>query len=410
MTLPMIFSLRISADKFTEIENEIKEFCGSITAEQEEANVRFEKEQEWCRVEIKKAEDLVEKRKKEVAALEEQVKALEDKIEDNNKAIKQYQDKIDENNRNMAEYKIQRCDANFNYISLLREHYDSEDMLRQLKKDLDEYLDKKIENPNDSSVKLPASFIQRVSAFGHLIPSGHQTALIQTIQEIDQYVQAGDVSGHVASVGENHYDAREITDTLHVDNDKGELQPMEHVAHMEPRAYFTALKTKIDNIIEGLLQHLQKSKDDLSTKEMTANEDYAKFMIALEKENAELADLIKKLQEENAALTAQLEKTKEALEEFRVLLKAAEENLERLRRMCEEKVEYHNRETERRTRESGDCEEAIKIFEEVLGTDTELKALLNDEADLKKSVVLENQDRYHGEIDNNEAKDITVVF
>merc|ERR1712151_642187 len=67
-------------------------------------------------------------------ALEEQVKALEDKIADNKKAIKQYSDKIAENNKNMAEYKKQRCDANFNYITLLREHYDSEDMLKQLKK------------------------------------------------------------------------------------------------------------------------------------------------------------------------------------------------------------------------------------------------------------------------------------
>merc|ERR1719305_2235782 len=108
----MIFSVRISADKFTEIQNEIKDFCNSISEEQ--------KEQEWCRVQIKAAEELVAKRKKEVKALEEQVKALEDKIADNKKAIKQYSDKIAENNKNMAEYKKQRCDANFNYITLRR--------------------------------------------------------------------------------------------------------------------------------------------------------------------------------------------------------------------------------------------------------------------------------------------------
>merc|ERR1712222_283180 len=52
-------------------------------------------------------------------------------------------------------------------------------------------------------------------------------------------------------------------------------------------------------------------------------EDYAKFMIALEKENAELTALIAHLKEENAALQAQLEKTKETLEEFRGLLTCA---------------------------------------------------------------------------------------
>ena len=137
ITLPMIFSVRISADKFTEIQNEIREFCNSITVEQKEADERFAREKLWCEREIKKAEDLVAKRKKEVAALEAQVKALEDKIADNKKAIKQYSDKIAENNKNMAEYKTQRCDANFNYITLRREHYDSQDMLKQLKKDLE---------------------------------------------------------------------------------------------------------------------------------------------------------------------------------------------------------------------------------------------------------------------------------
>lgn len=409
ITLPMIFSVRISADKFTEIQNEIKEFCNSITLEQQEADERYNREKLWCEQEIKKAEELVEKRKKEVAALEDQVEQLRLKIEDNQKAIQQYADKIAENNRNMAEYKTQRCDANFNYISLLREHYDSEDMLRQLQVDLDAFLDKKIENPTDESITLPASFIERVSAFGHLIPAEHQTALIQTIQAVE-YVQAGDVSGHLNDTANNHYDAREITDTLHVDNTVGELQAMDHVAHVEPREYFTMLRTKIDNIIAGLLKHLEDSKNDLSVKEMRANEDYAKFMIALEKENAELTKLIEGLTAENVALTAQKERTEATLEEFRRLLEAAIENLERLRRICQEKEEYHQRETARRVTESASCDEALKIFDEVLGTDQELRNLLNNEADLNKSVVIENEGNFRGRIGENQAKDIQVVF
>jgi chromosome segregation ATPase len=410
ITLPMIYSIRISADKFTEIQNEIKDFCQSITNEQAEADARFEKEQLWCKKQIKAAEELVAKRKKEVKALEDQVKALEDKIADNKKAIKQYQDKIDENNKNMKEYKTQRCDANFNYISLLREHYDSEDMLKQLKIDLDTFLDKKIAHPKDESIKLPTSFVERVTAFGHLIPAEHQTALIETMQAADKYVKAGDVSEQLKDTKENHYVARNITDTLHVDNTRGALKPMEHIAHIEPKQYFIMLKTKIDNIIAGLLKHLADSQKDLSTKEMKANEDYAKFMIALEKENTELAGLIKGLEAENKALSAQLEKTKDTLEEFRKLLKAAEDNLERLKKICEEKKEYHKRETARRATESGDCNEAIKIFNDILGTDEELKALLNNTADLKSSKVIANEKRYNGKIDDNEAKDIKVVF
>jgi len=185
---------------------------------------------------------------------------------------------------------------------------------------------------------------------------------------------------------------------------------MEHVAHLEPKVYFTQLKVKIDNIIAGLLKHLEDSKNDLSTKEMKANEDYAKFMIALEKENAELTKLIASLEKENKALTAQLEKTQETLDEFRKLLKAAEENLARLKKMCEEKKQYHERENARRATETGDCAGALKIFDDVLGSDAELKALLNGTADLKSSKVLKNEKRYNGEIDNNEAADIKIVF
>merc|ERR1712032_254984 len=263
---------------------------------------------------------------------------------------------------------------------------------------------------NDESIKLPTSFIQRVSAFGHLIPSAHQTNLIETMQAADKYVKAGNMNPHLNDTNANHYVARSITDTLHVDNTRGALKPMEHVAHIEPKVYFGMLKTKIDNIIAGLLKHLEDSKNDLSTKEMKANEDYAKFMIALEKENAELTALIAHLKEENAALQAQLEKTKETLEEFRGLLKAAEENLQRLINMCEEKKAYHERENKRRVTEKGDCAGAIKIFNEVLGTDEELKALLNNTADLKSSKVIKNAPRYNTEIDHNEAADIKVVF
>merc|ERR1712032_1081904 len=147
---------------------------------------------------------------------------------------------------------------------------------------------------NDESIKLPTSFIQRVSAFGHLIPSAHQTNLIETMQAADKYVKAGNMNPHLNDTNANHYVARNITDTLHVDNTRGALKPMEHVAHIEPKVYFGMLKTKIDNIIAGLLKHLEDSKNDLSTKEMKANEDYAKFMIALEKENAELTKKKKK--------------------------------------------------------------------------------------------------------------------
>jgi len=408
--IPMILSVRVSADRFSEIRDSIQSFCDSITSEGVEANRRYEEEKKWCAAKIQEAEELVAKRTREVESLEKQKKGLEDKIEDNNKAIKHYQDKIDENNANMKKFKSERCDANFNFISLLREHYDAEELLKALKKELDDYLDKKIANPEDASAKLPTAFLQKVRSIGHLLPADKQKSLIQLVDAANKYVQAGDVSGAVQSAIDNQYEARTIDNTLHVDNDREELKALEHVKHLNPVEYFSKLKLKIDNIIDGLIQHLSDSKDDLSTKEMLANEDYAKFMIALDKENKELAKLIADLQAENVTLTEQLKKTVETLEEFRKLLQAAIDNLEYLRRICREKDEYHASEETRRAKETSQCAEAAKIFEDIVGSDEELKKLLNKESDLNKSDIVEKRDSFEAKRAANKAEDIKIVF
>lgn len=408
--IPMIYSVRISADRFSEIQNQIKEFCDSITKEGTEANTRYQEEKKWCNAKIKEAEELVEKRKKEVSAIENQKVALEKKIADNDNAIKHYNDKIAENNRTMEQFKKERCDANFNFISLLREHYDAEELLKALKKDLDEYLDKKIANPDDASAKLPTSFLERVSAISHLIPAASQTNLIQLVQAAGPYVQAADVSGKISENNANQYDARNITDTMHVDNTKEELKALEHIKSINPKEYFMKLKVKIGNIIDGLIAHMEQSKIDLSEKEMKANQDYAKFMIALDKENIELARLVRELVAENVILTDQLNKTIETLEEFKKLLKAAEDNLEALRQMCREKDEYHEREENRRAKETTQCSDAAKIFEDIIGTDAELKRLINNEADLKKSEIVEKRSSFEDKRKSNKAADIKIVF
>ncbi len=408
--IPMIFSVRISADRFSEIQNKIKEFCGSITQEGVEANARYEIEAKWCTAKIKEAEELVEKRKKEVTAIENQKKGLENKIADNEKAINHYNRKIAENNRTMDQFKRERCDANFNFISLLRELYDAEELLKALKKDLDDFLDKKIANPNDASAKLPSAFLEKVSSISHMIPAAAQTNLVQLVQAAKPYAQAADVSGTVKAGVDNRFNARDINNTLHVDNTQAELKALEHIKSINPKEYFTKLKVKIDNIIDGLLTHMDNSKRDISEKEMKANQDYAKFMIALDKENQELARLVRELIAENVSLNEQLKKTIETLEEFRKLLKAAEDNLAALRQMCKEKDEYHARETSRRTKETGQCEEAIKIFNDIIGTDEELKKLINKDVDLKKSDIVEKKSGFEDQRNKNKAADIKVVF
>ncbi len=407
---PMLLSVRISKDRFSEIQDQIKSFCDTITTEGFEANERYQVEKRWCEEKIQEAEELVAKRTKEVEALEEQKKGLEDKIDDNMKAIQHYQDKYNQNLETMARFKLERCDANFNFIKLLREHYDSEELLKQLRLDLDTYLDRKIQNPEDASAVLPSEFIEKVSSIAHMLPAHHQTSLVQILQSLDGYVQAGDVQPVVNDSIANRYDARVLNDTLHVDNTREELKALEHVKVINPQEYFMKLKAKIDNIIDGMLEHLSASKLDLSNKEMSANSDYAKFMIALDKENTELLAMIKRLEDENDVLNEELRKTNETLEEFRTLLQAAIDNLNYLRQICQEKEEYHTSEELRRSKETSKCEEAGKLFETIVGADSELKELINQNVDLTKSETLENASTYEAKRTDNKAEDIKIVF
>jgi len=409
---PMLLSVRISRDRFTDLEDEIKSFCETITKESVDANERYQTEKKWCQVKIREAEELVAKRKKEVESLEKQKKGLEDKIDDNKKAIDHYQKKYQQNNETMARFKSERCDANFNFIRLLREHYDAQELLKQLKIDLDEYLDKKIANPEDKNAKLPTEFVEKVASISHMLPASEQTSFVQLVQNLsdNKYAQAGDVKPVVDKTNANKYDARVLNDTLHVDNTRDELKALEHVKSISPKEYFMKLKVKIDNIIDGLIAHLISSKKDLSDKEMLSNGDYAKFMIALDKENAELLAMIQAIQKENVALDEQLKKTIDTLEEFRKLLQTAEDNLAQLKQICLEKDQYHAKEEERRTKEAGQCSEATKIFKEIIGGDAELKNLINQNVDLKKSETLEKSGAFQEKRVQNQASDIKVVF
>ena len=409
---PMIFSVRVSKDRFGEIQNSISNFCHSIVTEGQEAETRYQEEKKWCAAKILEAELLVAKRTKEVTALRDQVAKLQAKIDDNNKAIKHYQNKIDENLRNMEVYKKQRCEANLIFITLLREHYDAEDLLRTLRKDIDDFLDKKAANPSDASVRLPSAFVQKLSSIGHLLPASEQTNLIQLVEAAGptKYAQAGNVNPTTQDVAANKYDPRAIKDTLHVDNTRGELQKMKHIPHKAEPVYYRELRVKIDTIIDGLINHLENSKTDLSKKEMKANEDYAKFMIALEKENKELQRLIAGLVQENVVLAAELARTKKTLVQFEKLLKAAQDNLEMLRRMCKEKEDYNVAENKRRGTETVDCAAAVKVFQDILKTDDELRKLINEEGSLKASAVITKRAASEKTVASNTAAEVKIVF
>jgi len=119
-------------------------------------------------------------------------------------------------------------------------------------------------------------------------------------------------------------------------------------------------------MIDGLIQHLKNSRDDLTRSEIKAAEDFAVFQTNLAKENAYLAEKIKELNVHLIDLNSQLNNSEVQLVRREKLRQQAEDHLKQLRQMKKEKEEYCHKETLRRTRELSDVSNAQNIFQTVL--------------------------------------------
>lgn len=119
-------------------------------------------------------------------------------------------------------------------------------------------------------------------------------------------------------------------------------------------------------MIDGLIDHLEKSREKLTHDEIKAAEDFAKFQHHTRVENAHLKRTIIILTKQIAELREQLKVAKVQLVKREKLRDQAKAALEHLIKICNEKKVYYEHETKRRNHEIACVNTAIKIFDGAL--------------------------------------------
>ena len=325
-----------------------------IVQEQTDADARNKKDTESCDAKKADANALVTQREKDVNDLKEHISFLENEKKEHETDQADREKRINDNVELLKKFKAERCENNLLFIKNLREHMESVDIMKLLRIEIVNYFNKK------QPVK--TSFIERFAEFSHLLTEQNRQVFlelsdaVQTLPEVDPLTQATNEASKQKARNEEEIGKE------HVDNDKGELAALEHVAHEKLDEYTLKLQNKILAMIDALLDHLSNSKDVISKDEITASEDFAKFQSNLESENVTLQSKIEELKKIILNLTNQLNNANSQLEKRESLKKQAKEELKTIMEICQEKSDYYTKETIRRNGELETVASAVKVF------------------------------------------------
>jgi len=384
----LIFVLSLSSyikaqEAFSTIKTALANFRDSIIKEQLDADARNKKEVKWCNDVISKAQKVLDDRTKDVNDVTDHIKYLQNEIKETTNDMSSKQNRIKENNSTLHRFKKERCENNLHYIKTLREHKDTIDILKLLRKDIDDYFTNWLKNPQGgsetakapagghgpvvtSTIELPA-FIEKLSRFAHLFDDEHRQIFIQLIKDV-RLIQRGEVADLTAKTD----DYTKVADrtvqeigTGHVDNTKGELQKLETPGFVKARDYVLQLRTKVLGMIDNLIKHLNDSRKKLSEDEMLANEHFADFQSQMIKENKYLRQKIVEDQKHLVRLGVHLKKAQDQYTRREALREEAEETLKALQKKCNEKADYYARETKRRNGENVTAQKAMDKFNEI---------------------------------------------
>jgi hypothetical protein len=411
ITLNGIFTQKPpSSNAFSQVKNLLVNFKNGITKEQSDADTRHEKDTKWCTAEIQKATELVASRQKDVDDLEDHIEYLKKTKIENEKDKKTREDRIVSNKKLLEDFKKQRCDNNLVFVKQLREHMEGIDVMKLLKKDIIEYFANKKKT-------VQTSFIERFSEFSHLLNEEHKQIFVELSQSINGLVDTKPlIAKNQASTAHEQRTGDQVGDE-HIDNTKGELKKLEHVAHESVDVYTDKLSKKVITMIDNLINHLEDSKEELTKNEIQAAEDFAVFQSNMGKENERLEAKIQELIKVIADLTQQIQVAEAELEKRKELLQNAKDQLEAVKTRCEEKKKYYESETERRNGELSTVDSATQIFNNIVDnlssrvrTRTNNLSAGKDVGEHVIKAVKSDEDKINTDVEKRQDKRNDVVF
>jgi septal ring factor EnvC (AmiA/AmiB activator) len=360
---------------FDTVNNLLVNFRGGIVQEQHDADLRNARDEAQCAKDIAAAVAKVAARQHDVDSLKAHIKYLENELTQHKIDLKTREDRLVANANLLASFKKQRCDNNLLFVKELREHMEGIDILGLLRNDINDYFLKK-------SGKVHHSFIERFSEFSHLLNEQHKQIFVElsnSVTNLPNIEQTVDALGHRvdASTAQKERTAAQVG-VQHVDNNKGALKKLDHVAWEGTAVYTDKLHKRVIEMIDGLVIHLKESRNQLIQNEIKAAEDFAIFQTNMEKENEHLRNTIIELKAQITDLTNQLNVSNVQLEKREKLLRDAQHEEAEIRRICREKKEYYQHESARRTGELSTVDEATKIFKNLAHLSKRVKNRANN--------------------------------
>ncbi len=360
LTLLAMTSFVASQKAFDQVKNLLSNMKTDILKEQQDADVRNEKDKKDCDNKINAAQDKVNSRQKDVDDLKAHIKFLQNEKAENEKDKKTREDRIVANNAMLKKFKDERCENNLLFVKSLREHMEAMDILKALKEDIDNYF----KNKKQGTVN--TAFLERFAEFSHLLSEEHRQVFLQLSDVVQNLPSVNKLTDATNQASAQKQRTNQEVGTQHIDNTQGELKKMEGVAFEDAGKYSDALHQKVVTMIDGLIAHLKESRDTLTKNEIKAAEDFAVFQTNLEKENQYLAQRIVELTAVIEDLTNQLNISAVQLGKRENLLKEAQDELATIKRICQEKSDYYAKETKRRTGELESVGKATDLFSSIL--------------------------------------------
>jgi hypothetical protein len=342
---------------FDSVKTLLVNFKADIQKEQVDSDARCAAEEKWINEQINKAIAVLAHRTKDVNDLKAHIAFIKNEIQETQNDIKSRQDRIQANNRLLEQFKKERCENNLLFVKNLREHIESIEIMGLLRQDILSYF---------SGGQKKTSFLEKFSEFSHLLDEEHKLVFSQLSLKIRNLPNTQVLNDKTNNYTTTRARNAQQQGSGHVDNSRGELKRLETPKFENAAVYRKKLEAKVLGMIDGLIQHLKNSRDDLTKSEIKAAEDFAVFQTNLAKENAYLAEKIKELNVHLIDLKSQLNNSEVQLVRREKLRQQAEDHLKQLRQMKKEKVEYCHKETVRRTRELSDVSNAQNIFQTVL--------------------------------------------
>jgi len=205
--------------------------------------------------------------------------------------------------------------------------------------------------------------ISKLSDYDYLLDSAHKSILTQLFKFSDKVSKQTGIVNNFSKTKERS--EKEIG-TGHIDNTKDALKKLETPSFESSASFDAKTEKKVLKMIDSLINHLKKSRDQMTRDEIKGSEDFGKFQKNLKLEQSHLRRTVKEHNKKITKLTNEINVSNAQLIKRKSLRDLARIKLDALKKLCRRKYKYFADETKRRIKENKMIDYAITLFKQVM--------------------------------------------